>query len=197
MLEHGGSQGKLREGKQYTFEGGQRVPTVAMWPKVIESGRVYGDMALMLDIFPTLSSIAGVPVPDSIILDGIDISNVLKGESKRKDSSYLYGYGDDWRAYREGKWKVKVAFEGFEGNWWKKGVDEHPILLINLENDPEEQTNLAEKYPEKTREMLVKMDSAVKALGKLPPSLKVREGADLSHIKYLTKKYGEKYWERN
>jgi arylsulfatase A-like enzyme len=47
MMEMSGSAGLLREGKQYTFEGGQRVPTLALWPDVIPAGSEYTDMALM------------------------------------------------------------------------------------------------------------------------------------------------------
>ena len=57
MHEHGGTAGILSEGKQFTFEGGQRVPTLAMWPDVIKAGSVYDDLALMMDWFPTFAEI--------------------------------------------------------------------------------------------------------------------------------------------
>jgi arylsulfatase A-like enzyme len=63
MRELGGSAGNLREGKQFTFEGGQRVPALAMWHGVIPEGSVYDDMALMMDWFPTFAEmVKGKPL---------------------------------------------------------------------------------------------------------------------------------------
>ena len=63
MEDHGGSAGPLREGKQYTFEGGVRVPTVAMWKGKIEAGQVYEDLATQMDWFPTISAIVEAELP--------------------------------------------------------------------------------------------------------------------------------------
>ena len=84
MRDHGGSAGILREGKQYTFEGGQRVPTLAMWPGVIPAGSVCDDMALMMDWFPSIAEIAGAVVPDDRDYDGESILPVLKGTGNRQ-----------------------------------------------------------------------------------------------------------------
>src|SRR3712207_7646015 len=51
--------GPLREGKQTTFEGGMRVPTVAYWPGQIKAGTVYDGIATTLDWFPTFLRLAG------------------------------------------------------------------------------------------------------------------------------------------
>ena len=48
MREGSGSAGDLRDGKMNTFDGGQKVPTVAYWPGTIEP-RVDDRMASMLD----------------------------------------------------------------------------------------------------------------------------------------------------
>ena len=197
MEDHGGSAGMLREGKQYTFEGGQRVPTLAMWPSRIPAGQVYEDMALMMDWFPTIASICGADLPDKP-LDGMDISQVLFGVGKRQATGFLYFDLSLMQCYREGDWKVKMAFEGFNGNRGKKAVAPHPVLLINLKDDPGELVNLAEEMPEKLEEMLVKMDSARAALGDLPPSLEIGLAQDNSHYQYLNEKHGgENYSYKN
>ncbi len=74
MEDHGGSAGILREGKQYTFEGGVRVPTVAMWQGTIPAGTVYEDMACQMDWFPTIANLTGIPVPDDRPYDGVDVT---------------------------------------------------------------------------------------------------------------------------
>jgi len=197
MEDHGGSAGILREGKQYTFEGGQRVPTLAMWPAKIKSGQVYDDMAMMMDWFPTIAGIAGADIPDDRPYDGTDISKVLFGTGARNGPGFLYFDLAELQGYREGDWKVKLPYEGYTGSPGKQAVAPHPILLINLKNDPGEQHNLAEEMPGKLQEMLHKMDSAKNALGELPPSLVIRNDADNSHYDYLNKKHaGKNYWEK-
>lgn len=196
MEDHGGSAGMLREGKQYTFEGGQRVPTLAMWPDQIEAGSVYDDMATMMDWFPTFAEIIGETIAEGFVIDGVSIYNVLKGDGKRTGKGFLYFDLAELQAYRKGDWKVKKFFEGFAGAPWKKAVPSHPPLLINLKDDPGEQHNLAEEYPEKFQEMMDEMEAQKAALGALPPSLVIKTGADNSHYEYLQKKHGNnEYWE--
>lgn len=188
-MEHlSGSNGILREGKQTTFEGGMRVPTVAMWKGSIPAGTKYKKMVSMLDIMPTFAHIAGADLPDDRPIDGVNIVNVLKNERERPNQEFMYFRDFEFRAYRSGKWKVKKAFDGVEGKWWRKEVDPHPKLLFNLNKDPGEQQNLAEEKPEKLKEMFRKMDSARKELGELPDKLVFRTSADHSHREELREK---------
>ena len=195
MRELGGSAGPLREGMHTTFEGGMRVPTVAIWPEGIPDGAVYDDMGLMMDWFPTLANLAGIEIPDSIQLDGEDISQVLTGQGKRVGKEFGYYNGKNLNSYRYGNWKIKREFEGFPGAVWKKRIDPHPWLLINLKNDPGEQNNLADSQPEKLEEMKSRMKDFQNRMGPLPPSADFRgRPADESHYKYLREKYGKDYY---
>ncbi|MDW7695388.1 sulfatase [Flammeovirgaceae bacterium SG7u.111] len=189
MEDHGGSAGELREGKQYTFEGGMRVPTVAMWKDKIPAGSVYDDMALQMDWFPTFANLCGGTVPTDRPIDGENISEVLLGKGKRKGDNYLYYDNALLECYRKGEWKVKLPFKGYSPQDWKKGVPAHDTLLVNLKNDPGERINLYEESPQKAIELLAEMEEARKALGELPPSLHIRSGSDRSHYKYLNAKH--------
>jgi arylsulfatase A len=195
MEDHGGSAGILREGKQYTFEGGQRVPALAMWPAKIPAGQVYDDMAVMMDWFPTIAKITGASVPDDRPYDGMDISGVLFGSAERDGPGFLYFDLAELQCYREGDWKVKLPFKGYNGSRGKKAVAPHGMYLFNLKEDPGETSNLAETIPEKLDKMLHKMDSARDAMGDLPSSLVIGTGSDNSHYEYLSNKHGgENYW---
>ena len=66
MAAAGGSAHPLRGGKFTTWEGGIRVPAVAHWPGVVAAGRVVADVALTLDVLPTLLSLAGAPLPEGV-----------------------------------------------------------------------------------------------------------------------------------
>ncbi|UCH14978.1 MAG: sulfatase [Bacteroidales bacterium] len=188
MEDHGGSAGILREGKQYTFEGGMRVPTVAMWKSKIPEGIVYNDIATQMDWLPTIAKISGISLPEDRIIDGRDISEVLFNTGKREDSTYMYFDGADLQCYRKGNWKIKKPYEGYEGSAWKKAVKAHDTLLINMKIDPGEKDNLFKEYSEKTRILFKEMNSKYREMGKLPPSLILRTDADNSHYEYLRNK---------
>lgn len=188
MEEHGGSPGPLREGKQYTFEGGMRVPTVAMWRDKILPGRVYNGIASQMDWLPTFANLTGAGVPEDRPLDGENITSLLLSDGKRSGDAYLYFQGSELRSFREGKWKVKVPFGGFDGAIWQKAVAAHDTLLFDLESDPGERNNLYSKYPDKAKGLLVKMKKCQIEMGELPPSLVVSTPADESHNESLKKK---------
>jgi arylsulfatase A-like enzyme len=188
MEDHGGSAGSLREGKQYTFEGGVRVPTVAMWKGKIDPGQVYEEMATQMDWFPTFCKLVGAEIPQDRAIDGKDLSAVLFENGMREGDEFIYYMLSDQRAFRQGEWKVKRPFEGYAGSWGMKAVEAHDTLLFNLKTDPGETTNLAKANPEKLAQMMRAMDLAVEQLGPLPPSLVVRGQQDVSHYEYLQSK---------
>jgi arylsulfatase A-like enzyme len=195
MRDHGGSAGLLREGKQYTFEGGQRVPTIAMWPKTIKAGSEYDDMGLMMDWVPTFCEIAGVDLPDDRDYDGESLLKIFRGEGDREGDEFLYFDGQKLECYRKGDWKIKLAYDGFEGASWKHAVQAHELLLINLKEDPGELNNLAGEFPEKVSEMLDLMENYKRSKGDFPPPIFVKSEADPSHYIHVREKYGDEYYK--
>src|SRR5690606_13425514 len=65
-----GSNGKLKGHKGTLWEGGHRVPAFACWPGKIPAGRTVDQLAISLDLFPTLVEVAGAEVPSDVHLDG-------------------------------------------------------------------------------------------------------------------------------
>ena len=191
MQDHGGSAGILREGKQFTFEGGVRVPTVAMWKGTVPPGQEYKNLATQMDWFPTFAHITGVKLPDDRAIDGQNIYNVITGQGEREKQEFLYYMGADLRCYRSGDWKIKMPFSGFEGAPWMSAVPAHDTLLFNLKSDPGERLNLFSEEEERVKTLTDEMKAAVDSLGKLPPSQIVRTPPDNSHYFYLREKNKE------
>jgi arylsulfatase A len=194
MREMGGSAGILREGKQYTFEGGQRVPALALWPGVIRAGSVYEDMGLMMDWFPTFAEMAGIKVPADRDYDGESIVPVLKGEVTHKNREFLYFDGEKLECYRNGDWKLKLPYEGFRGSPGKQGVAPHDTLLFNLKDDPGERVNLYSQNPGKVAEMVTQMNAFRATKGKFPESLVIGDEADHDFYRILAERHGEGYF---
>ena len=65
---------RLRGGKRTMNEAGTRVPFIARWPGKIPAGKRDAILSLM-DVLPTLASVAGIPVKHEI--DGMDLSHNL------------------------------------------------------------------------------------------------------------------------
>lgn len=190
MEDHSGSSGGLREGKMYSFEGGMRVPTVAMWKGKVPAGTVYDNMATQLDWLPTFASLTGAELPKDRELDGKDISEVLFNTGVREEDGFLFFEFGQLTGYRKGDWKVKRPFSGFEGARWKNASPAHDSLLINLKTDPFESNNLFEENKELARALFAEMETKYEALGELPSSIVLRTPADESHFEYLEGKKG-------
>lgn len=81
--DNGGPKGHtintpLRAAKGSLYEGGIREPLVFKWPGVIAPGSVCDVPVIGVDFYPTFLEMAGAPVPDGKILDGVSLLPLLK-----------------------------------------------------------------------------------------------------------------------
>ncbi len=138
--EKGGSAGLLRAGKGTTWEGGMREPTLFWSPGNIKPGLRH-DLGSTMDLFVAFSKMAGVPLPQDRILDGIDISNTLFDGEPSKRKSVLFYRGTEIYAARIGKYKAHYITQGEYGQFGER--EEHnPPIIYNLNSDPSEQFEL-------------------------------------------------------
>jgi arylsulfatase A-like enzyme len=76
-------QQKIRGRKLSTYEGGIRVPAIAWGPELgLQAGVESSAVVRAMDWYPTLATFAGIQVPEDRIIDGRDISPLLKGETR-------------------------------------------------------------------------------------------------------------------
>ena len=171
--DHGGSAGPLREGKGTHFEGGFRVPCVISWPGTIPSGTVNTQFAATLDLLPTFAALADTPLPPNRIIDGQDISLLLRGdEAPDYERTFFYYQGTNLSAVRHGKWKLifPSSYTVWEkGNGGLPGQKRTrptlPLSLFNLETDVGETTNVADQHPDIVTELQTIAANARQDLG--------------------------------
>ncbi len=149
--------GNLRGSKLSLYEGGVRVPFIVRWPGHTKAGRVDEQTVLeAVDLFPTLCGIARAPLPTGLAPDGEDMSAALFTDSRPHNKTIFWEYGRESKffnypgppqdrsphlAVREGKWKLLVNADGSSTE------------LYDMDADPKETTNLAEKEPELTKRL--------------------------------------------
>jgi arylsulfatase A-like enzyme len=173
--DHAGSAGGLREGKGSTWEGGVREPFVARWPGKIPAGTVCREPAMTIDVLPTLAGLAGAALPD-LPIDGKDIWPLLSGKpgAKSPHEAYYFYWGRELQAVRAGKWKLHFPHEyrtlagkpgGTDGKPVALTPAKTPLALFDLEADPGEKDNLADKNPDVVERLTKLADKAREDLG--------------------------------
>jgi len=172
---HAGSSGGLREGKMTVFEGGQRVPCLMRWPGVIPAGTVCNKLASSIDLYPTLAAVCGLKLP-ACKIDGVDISELLKGRTDVNPRRYFYYYynANSLKAVRRDNWKLVLPhpsltnekdLPGKDGHSGKTSMVTFPFGLYDLRQDPGERYDLQQSYPEIVEELRKVAEAARDDLG--------------------------------
>ena len=146
MLEQGGSAGLLTDGKGTTWEGGMRVPGLFYMPGTVEPGIITG-IGTTLDILPSVAALTGAKVPNDRIIDGVDLSLVLKEKAESPRDHFFYYRKREIYAVRKNEYKAHYVTE----TCYKRDngrTDHAEPLLFNLDVDPSEKYNHAEDFPE-------------------------------------------------
>ena len=170
--DHGGAAGLLREGKGTTWDGGMREPSICWWPGTISAGQVSAELGTTMDIYSTSLALAGATLEKERIVDGYDLTESLKGNSKSPREIVYYYRGTRLMALRKGPWKAHFATqESYTGN--NKLTEHDPPVLYNLEVDPSEKWDVAEKHPEVIAEIRAATDAHGKTVVAVPSQLEI------------------------
>lgn len=165
---NGGSNVPLSGKKGGTMEGGMRVPFLARWPKTIPAGEKVDEMATMMDLLPTLASLADAPMPDRKI-DGHNITDLLmaKPGATTPWEVFYYYRRRQLQAIRSGDWKWHLPLEATYPRWTdtnQKGPG-RPGKLIDLATDLQETTDVSAAHPEVMKQMRAYASQAWETLG--------------------------------
>jgi len=155
----GGSVGPLRGGKGRTLEGGMREPGIFRWPGKIAPGSVTSAQASILDLLPTLASLAGTELPSDRVIDGRTIADLLLGKTDQlQEQPFFYYFGVQLQALRLGRWKLFIKQTErppySRSLWYMQNPDlfeRHHALraepeLYDLETDIGESINVADDH---------------------------------------------------
>lgn len=145
---HGGTSGLLHAGKGTTFEGGMRVPGIAWWPGTIPADTTARDLACTMDLYTTAIRLAGGQLPEDRIVDGVDLSGVLREAGPSPRENLFYYRGSTLYAVRVGPWKAHFITQYGYGPQARHVEKHDPPRLYHLDHDPSERFDVAENHPE-------------------------------------------------
>jgi arylsulfatase A len=145
-----GSPGPLRGMKLHVTEAGYRVPGILRWPGHTRPGRVSTEPVCSVDLLPTFCAIAGIKPPEGRSLDGADLAPLFEGKPVKRPHplywQYDFAISKPWVvSLREGPWKLLA----------NAGLDR--FELYNLADDVGETKDLADKEPERVKQMTAEM----------------------------------------
>lgn len=145
-----GDSGPFRAGKGSLYEGGMRVPCIVRWPGKVPANRVSDAIFSTLDFMPTFGSLAGYDLPSDRVIDGVDQTELLLGQTDDgARETFVYEHGGKMGAIRKGKWKLLLPGRKPETpHMWLRDFGTNDYELYNLESDPSEENNLVNENPE-------------------------------------------------
>ena len=154
--------------KRDNWEGGHRVPFIARWPGVIASGSQCDTPFCLVDMMATFAEIASVALPEDQGVDSVSILPLMHGKNGdyRNRHAIIHHSSTGRFAIRRGDWKL-LLHAGSGGNGYgtgkrstryngtieQKSFNTADRQLYNMRTDPDETTNLIEKYPEVASEL--------------------------------------------
>jgi arylsulfatase A-like enzyme len=157
--ENRSENGVLRDYKWSHFEGGIRVPFLAAYPGVFPAGLEYSKPVSTLDIFPTVTALAGAKPPQN--LDGVNLAPFLKGEKSTSPHDALFFSITGSGAVRQDQWKLVLAPNG-------------KAQLFDLANDLEEKHDLSATEANRVKELTDKWNVWHAQMPPVPPKGKAK-----------------------
>jgi arylsulfatase A len=159
-ISYGNHAGKtpFREAKGTGFDGGTRSACIMRYPGKLQAGSVSKRTMCTVDILPTLAHLAGARLPKNPI-DGKNVWDLIAGKvgARNPHDYYPFCTGPTFEGLisGDGRWKLHVPHSyrtlveaGNDGKPGKYRQAQIGLSLFDMEADPNETTNVIDKYPE-------------------------------------------------
>ncbi len=137
----------LRGRKGDRVEGGHRVPFFIRW----KDGKIKGGWDINVttahvDVMPTLAKLCNIKIPETTILDGVDVSSLLLKEEEKLINRTIFVHNrQDWRP------PTDIENTCIINDKWRliNGTE-----LYDIEKDRMQENDVANKYPAIVKQML-------------------------------------------
>jgi arylsulfatase A-like enzyme len=165
------SNAPLRGGKATICEGGTREPCIVVWPGQVRPGSRSEAIVQTIDFYPTILEMLNLKPKEGQKFDGISIVPALK-QAGSLDREAIFCFFPHAPAVpdhtspavyvRKGDWKlIRIFFDG--PNF------AHRYELYNLKDDLGETNNLADKMPDRVKELDALIERFLRESGAVLP----------------------------
>lgn len=141
-----GSNQPFRGGKFSHYEGGHRVPAIALWPGKVKAGSKTNQLTMGTDLLPTFMDLAGITPEKNRKLDGTSLRDLLLYGKRLPKRQVFFGY------------EPKLGTAMRDGNW-KMVVKANKVELYDLGKDIAEKTNVVDQNPDRAESMKAAIDN--------------------------------------
>lgn len=160
-------QHPLRAGKGSYYEGGIRVPFLVNWPDQIKEGRVSDTPITLLDVYPTMLDLLGLPKSGDKRLDGMSLKAHILDQERVAERPLYWHFPIYLQAYRKGEDESRDSlFRTRPGTVMRMGdwklheyFEDGALELYNLADDLGETNDLSQSNSDKTAELHKMMQS--------------------------------------
>lgn len=172
-----------RGSKADIYEGGHRVPFILSWPGMVKYGLKSDEIICTTDLMATVADILNYPLSDDSAEDSYSFLPVLTGKDYKipiREATVHHSIQGRF-AIRQRDWKL-ILWPGSGG--WSYPVTEEELKglpkfqLYDLEIDPSETNNLADKHPAKVEELKELLSKYIEQGRSTPGKFQNNEGMD-------------------
>ena len=141
------------QSKRTSYDGGARVPLIISWPEKIKNTGIRHQFHHVTDIAPTIMEALNLTLPKTYkghtikAMEGISLKYTFNDANAADQKTEQYYEVEGCRAYYKDGWKAishPVPGQTINDTQWQ---------LFNLKDDFSASIDLAQKYPEKTKEL--------------------------------------------
>jgi len=160
--------GPYSGGKYSVLEGGTRTPFITRWKGRVQPG-VSAEVVCTIDLASSLAALTGSALPENACRDSFNVLPALLGQPGAKGRDHLLQQDNNGASFglRMGDWKlVRSKAKGKSQAIVSVKPHQYPAglhALYFLPDDPGEENDLSAKNPEKTQELIAKLDSLIAA----------------------------------
>ena len=172
--------GPLRGYKGDTWEGGHRTPFIVRWPAVVSAGQVCAQLVHHADVMATVAEALAITLPGTAGEDSFSLMPLLRGGKEPVRTHAISAGMHGVPGLRVGTWKLipGQANSSFNSNKASADKEQVGIKLFDLATDLGETTNLAEREPQRVRDMQLLLERLI-ADGRSTPGPAARNDVDV------------------
>lgn len=147
----------MRGMKGTVHEGGMRVPLFVRWPGRFRSDAVVPQIAMHVDLLPTIAELCGVTEPQTLPLDGASLVPLFREATSEWPERMIFARSPGWRRMVEYRDPVIEKLNPYAGTVrttrWRAVNEGEDWQLYDMLADPSQEQDVAGDHPDEIAQL--------------------------------------------